>query len=353
MPDPADFDSADAFMSACVPMMVDEGTPQDQAVAACSQVWEDKALPLQNRAYSVLEIKAIHTAKRIIDGIASTPTPNRLNDIVEPLGAKFSLPMPLLWQHRHHEPVGHVEFAKATNKGISFRARIAEIPEPGELKTLVDKAWQAVKAGLVRGVSIGFKPREHSMLDNGGIRFSAWDWYELSLVTIPANQEATISVIKSLDAEQMAASGQHVPAKRPGASGAKPVNLKLQGANGDEEYLGADRCSGIHASLQGRADEDVLGKSIEEGRSTDEAEQEEFDNLEREVERSMATSSGSGLWRRWLSARRSRSAHHDKSVEDGAAARGGSVKVTGQKAAAGYRVRAGGEVHRHRARQPR
>ena len=65
-------------------------------------------LNMKNRAYSVLQIKEMDDEKRIITGIASTPTPDRMDDIVEPKGAQFTLPIPFLWQHRHAEPVGHV-----------------------------------------------------------------------------------------------------------------------------------------------------------------------------------------------------------------------------------------------------
>ena len=71
-----------------------------------------------------------------------------MRDIVEPMGAKFALPMPLLWQHRADEPVGMVEFAQPTKEGIPFRARLAQIDEPGELKSLIDKAWQAVRGKI-------------------------------------------------------------------------------------------------------------------------------------------------------------------------------------------------------------
>lgn len=41
MPNPADYDSKDEFVSACVSTKVDEGVDQDQAVAACNAIWED------------------------------------------------------------------------------------------------------------------------------------------------------------------------------------------------------------------------------------------------------------------------------------------------------------------------
>lgn len=176
------------------------------------------------RAYSVLEVKSIDEEKREIEGIATTPTPDRMGDIVEPKGARFTIPMPLLWQHNHRMPVGHVTFAKPTRKGIPFKAKIAKIDEPGILKDRVDEAWQSVKSRLVGAVSIGFRAVRDQIerLEDGGLRFKEWEWIELSLVTIPANAEATITSIKSLDREILAASGhrdrtgQHTDPGAPG-----------------------------------------------------------------------------------------------------------------------------------------
>lgn len=185
---------------------------------------------MEQRAYSTLTIKAVDDGERVIEGVASTPTPDRMGDIVEPLGAKFTLPMPLLWQHRHDSPIGHVEFAKPNSKGIPFRARIARIDDAGTLKDDIDKAWQAIKAGLVRGVSIGFRVLEHSIMKDGGWRISEWEWLELSAVTIPANAEATISRIKAIDTELRA---KHGSTPSPGVSG---TSVKLHTWKRPEEH---------------------------------------------------------------------------------------------------------------------
>ena len=156
---------------------------------------------MMDRAYSILDIKSVKEDERIIKGIASTPSTDRMGDIVESEGAKFKLPMPLLWQHNSREPVGWVTAAKPTKNGIPFEARFAKIDEPGELKNIVDKAWQAVKAKLVQAVSIGFTVNSYEIMKEGGLRIKDWDWLELSVVTIPANQDATISMVRSLDEE--------------------------------------------------------------------------------------------------------------------------------------------------------
>lgn len=176
------------------------------------------------RAYSLLDIKAVRDDERVIEGIASTPTPDRMGDIVEPLGAKFELPMPLLWQHWHDEPIGWVEFAKPTKNGIPFKARFAptkDLPD-GRLKERLEEAWQSVKLKLVRAVSIGFRALEYSRMENGGLRFLEWEWLELSAVTIPANADATINTVKSIDRRLLAASGLKGAGRssdNPGASG--------------------------------------------------------------------------------------------------------------------------------------
>lgn len=154
------------------------------------------------RAYSVIEIKEINEGDRTFSGIATTPATDLVDDIVEPKGAEFSLPIPLLWQHRHDQPIGHVTEARVTDKGIFVKGSIAKIDEPGSLKTRLDEAWQSMKLRLVAGLSIGFKGIETSRIEGTfGTRFTKWRWLELSAVTIAANSEAMLTAIKSIDNE--------------------------------------------------------------------------------------------------------------------------------------------------------
>ncbi len=66
-----------------------------------------------DRAYSILTVKAVEEDQRIIRGTATTPTPDRVGDIVEPLGVQFRNPLPLLHQHDSDRPVGTVKFDQA------------------------------------------------------------------------------------------------------------------------------------------------------------------------------------------------------------------------------------------------
>lgn len=181
---------------------------------------------MRQLAYSTLTLKAVDEDQRVIEGIASTPVTDRQGDVVEPLGAVFTLPMPFLWQHNSREPIGEVFEAKATKDGIKIKARILKITEPGALKDRLDEAWLSIKHKLVRGLSIGMDPIEHSRIDGTyGLRFIKWAWLELSAVTIPANAEALIALAKSLDAVKPAAPGtgrsRLVTPTSPGGTGSR------------------------------------------------------------------------------------------------------------------------------------
>ncbi len=147
------------------------------------------------RAYSLLTVKAFDEDERVITGIATTPTPDRLGDIVDPKGAEFKLPIPLLSQHDPSKPIGHVTKAKVTSAGIEITAKLVK-PEEGAPQSWADRlneAWADIKSGLVRGLSIGFKPIEEARIDGTwSYRFIKWLWLELSAVTIPANMDASI-----------------------------------------------------------------------------------------------------------------------------------------------------------------
>jgi HK97 family phage major capsid protein/HK97 family phage prohead protease len=238
---------------------------------------------MSHRAYSLLEIKAVDEDEYVIEGVATTPTPDRYNDIVEPLGAKFALPLPLLWQHNSREPVGEVEFAKPKKDGIPFRARIRK-PSEFTSETLRERAlvaWESVKTKLVRGVSIGFKPLERTFMDNGGIHFLKWEWLELSLVTMPANTDATITSIKSADRALRAASGPD-RITPPGASGTSITkNPKPRsGTMTIKERIAAFEAR--RAAHQARMQE-ITEAAGDRGETKNAEEQEEFDTLRDEM----------------------------------------------------------------------
>jgi HK97 family phage prohead protease len=286
-----------------------------------------------NRAYSLLTVKAVDEDARQITGMATTPEPDRLGDVVEPDGAQFKLPLALLWQHDSARPIGHVTKAKVSKGGIEIVAKISHIAEQGRLKDRLDEAWQSIKAGLVRGLSIGFRPIERSFLEDGdGVRFIKWEWLELSAVTIPANAETTIATIKSIDTAQRAAPGQTprgvVYLNPPGAAG-RSQPIAQEGANMKtiaEQITVLENKRVASASRM----EAVMQKTLDEDRTSDATEQDEFDRLNAEVE---AIDKDLVRLRKIEQAKAfAAKAVKVEKAEDGAASRGGSIIVKAQPA---------------------
>lgn len=228
------------------------------------------------RAYALLHVKTVDEDQRVITGTATTPEPDRVGDVIEPLGASFKNPLPLLLHHDTKKPVGNVTLKKPTKDGIDFVAKLPAIVEPGALKDRVDEAWQSVKAGLIAGVSVGFRAIETAfMKETGGLHFLKTELFELSLVTVPANANATIASIKSLD---LAASGPHLP----GATGTSTV-VRLQKAAPTMTIQ--EQIASFEATRAAKAARmtELMTKAGETGSTLDEAQTEEYDTLDREV----------------------------------------------------------------------
>jgi HK97 family phage major capsid protein/HK97 family phage prohead protease len=212
------------------------------------------------RAYTLLEIKAVEPARRSFSGVASTPELDRQGDMLDPAGVTFRNPVPLLWHHDLKQPVGSATLT-LTAGGIVFDATIPNIPEPGPLKSRVDEAWQSVKAGLITGVSIGLIAMADGVqrVRSGVRRLNKTEICELSLVTIPANSSATILTVKSLALPRLK--------ERPVM---KKTTAEQIGAFENKRAANAARMVGL------------METAADESQTLDEAQSAEYDGLELE-----------------------------------------------------------------------
>jgi HK97 family phage major capsid protein/HK97 family phage prohead protease len=230
-----------------------------------------------DRAYCLLTVKSIDVDRREIRGVATTPDTDRLGDIIEPLGVSFTNPLPLLLHHDAKQPVGTVNFDPPTASGITFTASLPHIEEPGRVKDRVDEAWHSLKAGLIRGASIGFRamPDWVKPLKGGGLHFLKTLVAELSLVTVPANSAATITSVKAFD----------VAAPGPNAPGPSGIPLPQRGQKAAHAMTTVEQITAFEskraASLA--AAQEIQKKVLDEGRSKDDTEREKYDELTNEV----------------------------------------------------------------------
>jgi HK97 family phage major capsid protein len=229
-----------------------------------------------DRAYALLHVKTFDAAARSFAGIATTPTPDRMGDVIDPLGVTFKNPLPLLWHHDKTKPIGSVTFDSPTPDGVTFSATIPHVADAGALKTRLDEAWQSITATppLINGVSIGYRSLDTPTRRKGGegYRFGKTEICELSLVTVPANADATILTIKALD---LAATGRSpVPASR-GVSVQVPT-VKQTTA---EQITAFEN---TRAAKDARRVE-LMTKAGDDGVTLDDAQTTEYDGLTEEI----------------------------------------------------------------------
>lgn len=222
---------------------------------------------MEQRLFGTLELRAVNEDLREFEGIANTDALDDHGTVVEPSGARFTLPLPLLWFHDQKTPVGEVTSAELRGGKWYVKGTIRKVTEAGKVKDATDEAWHALKYKLVRGLSIGF-----TSLKEKGNRFIEWAWRELSLVSIPSNQEATILAVRSA----FGASADKV--RSPGVSGTSTTNPR-QRMTIQEQITQYENTRAAKVAAR----DAILTKANDEGRTLDEIESEQFDNLDTEI----------------------------------------------------------------------
>jgi len=101
-------------------------------------------------------------------------------------------PIPVLWQHRTDAPIGVYETVCEDAKGLYVEGRLLT-----KDVALAREAHALMKAGAITGLSIGYWTRESSYDEKTGIRtLTKLDLEEVSIVTMPANDESRIDAVK-------------------------------------------------------------------------------------------------------------------------------------------------------------
>ena len=133
------------------------------------------------------------------EGLASTfGNIDRYDDIIEKGAFKKSLQtgksIKLLWQHNMHNIIGSFTEVKETDEGLYVKGRINLGTVQGQ------EALALLQAGDIDSMSIGFIPKDFAYNENDETRIlKEIDLFEISLVTMPANEKALITAVKSID----------------------------------------------------------------------------------------------------------------------------------------------------------
>jgi HK97 family phage major capsid protein len=241
-----------------------------------------------SKAYSLVSVKDFDPVKRTFSGIATSPVADRVGDIIESSGVTYKNPLPLHLYHDSRKPVGEARFSKANDGGTPFTALISTLDrESGIVKERLDEAIDslAAKPPLIRGVSIGFRPLEDPeyIKETGGFRFTKIEVLELSMVSIPAHQDATIATVKSLDVGRPAATGTQAAASdTPRARGTVRV-IPTQDASMKKTIQEQIKDFENTRAAKVAERDGVQTKASDEGRAKDDAEREQFQALTAEI----------------------------------------------------------------------
>jgi len=98
----------------------------------------------------------------------------------------------MLWQHNMADPIGRWIEAREDSKGLYLRGKITVGTSRGK------DAYALIKDGAMNGLSIGYRVASGGAAREGNVRvLKAIDLYEVSLVTMPALDVATLESVKS------------------------------------------------------------------------------------------------------------------------------------------------------------
>jgi HK97 family phage prohead protease len=134
-----------------------------------------------------------------IKGYASTTDTDRAGDVIEKeawekggLDNYTNNPV-VLFNHDYNRPIGRATGLETDDRGLRITANISK--SAGDVTNLV-------KEGILRALSVGFRVKDADYIEEtDGLKISDAELFEVSVVSVPANQAATFSVAKSFDTQ--------------------------------------------------------------------------------------------------------------------------------------------------------
>jgi len=98
----------------------------------------------------------------------------------------------ILFNHDYDRPIGRATGLKATEHGLELEAKIS--------KSAPANVCELVKEGILGAFSVGFRVKDADYLqETDGLKIKDAELFEVSVVSVPCNQEATFSLAKSFD----------------------------------------------------------------------------------------------------------------------------------------------------------
>lgn len=153
------------------------------------------------------DIKAIHETEASsggndvikIQGYANTTNKDRAGDVIiaeawEKGGLENYKRNPILLAfHNHTLPIGQVTVLESRPTGLWIEAEVYKGTAP-------DSVYNGIKSGILKTFSVGFRALEVDYDDAASVFvIKDLELLEISIVSVPCNQDSTFSLMKSLN----------------------------------------------------------------------------------------------------------------------------------------------------------
>jgi HK97 family phage prohead protease len=183
------------YIDRCVEQLVDEeDLDESEAEDICEMEWENRmTTPVITKTH------ADASAGDPLSFVLSDATPDRYGDVIVVDGwqlGNFKKNPVALFSHDPKFIVGRWKNLRVESNGLRGDLELAREGTSDR----IDEIRRLVEAGILKAVSVGFKPLEHEPIDKedpwGGVRYTKSELVETSLVAVPANPNA-LAVAKS------------------------------------------------------------------------------------------------------------------------------------------------------------
>ena len=156
--------------------------------------------------HSDFETKKVSNARGTkglrIAGYANTTDKDRVGDVVTAKAwaqgiENFRKNPVLLYQHKHDCPIGKVDKVTVDRKGLFVEANVSDAAEK------LHAVQSLIKDGALKSFSVGFKVKDGKYdHKTDSMTITDVELLEISVVSVPANQESLFSIRKSFDDNQ-------------------------------------------------------------------------------------------------------------------------------------------------------
>jgi HK97 family phage prohead protease len=146
--------------------------------------------------YANYEMKAVtEDSKVVIEGWANKAKVDSCGDYMVPSGCdtkRFGLNPIIFFNHDRDYPIGKATAWKPDDeKGLWLRAEISESDNPK-----IQFVRDLIKEGILKTYSIGYNERQAERMADNSRKVTDWELHEVSVVSLPMNDESTFSLGK-------------------------------------------------------------------------------------------------------------------------------------------------------------